>query len=386
MIITKKLILILTLLITTSVRSQQTDTLTLYSKAFDSERTIYVSTPEFYTYQSDKVKLPVIYILDGQHEWFVNPLLSTIKYLQYTHQIPQAIIVSIPLLDRNKECTITSLENDELALHRFITKEVDKIIQSYRPNTYKIIIGHSFSASFALYSFLKAPEYYSAVIAHTPMDSFKELISAFESNPETDHTKISVSIGGKSKSQDYYHRKTFDKLQTEFPQFFNTIHTFIADNSGHTAVPIVANPYLLTNIFSSFNDRYSDIAKVDEEYKIITRPSSVQEEMSNIELASKIGDYFYPPEIAEINGIASRYWNSDLNTYAIAVYEMAITYYPMYYDFYLQLYDLLLSTDKIRAKHHLETAKELILSVETNTLEQHELLDEINQERMKNGW
>src|SRR5690606_33248860 len=121
-------------------------------------------------YRSEEVKLPVIYILDGQHQWFVNPLLSNIRYLQYTHQIPQAIVVTIPLLNRNKECGIKNINDKELPLHQFITQEIDEKIQSYYPNDFKIIIGHSFSASFALYSYLKKPVYYSGVIANTPLD------------------------------------------------------------------------------------------------------------------------------------------------------------------------------------------------------------------------
>lgn len=61
---------------------QEIDTLTFHSKVFKEERTIYIHKSEFYKYKSDSVKLPVIYLLDGQHEWFINPLLSDIQYLQ----------------------------------------------------------------------------------------------------------------------------------------------------------------------------------------------------------------------------------------------------------------------------------------------------------------
>ena len=124
----------MTLFISTTLLAQKIDTLNFYSKAFDKERTIFITTPASYKYQSEEVKLPVIYILDGQHEWFVNPLLSTITYLQYTHQIPQAIIVTIPLLNRNKECGIKALDGDELPLHKFITQEVDEKIKKYHPS------------------------------------------------------------------------------------------------------------------------------------------------------------------------------------------------------------------------------------------------------------
>lgn len=381
-----KLTLILTLYISTSVFGQKTDTLKFYSKAFNSERIVYVTTPEFYKYQSEEVKLPVIYILDGQHEWFVNPVQNAIRYLQYTHQIPQAIVVTIPLINRNKECGIKTFEGDELPLYKFITDEVDEKIRQYTPNKYKILIGHSFSASFSLYSYLKNPTYFSAVIANTPLDSFKELILAFEKNEKTDKRNIFISVGGNAKHEDFYHRKAFDALKKEFPTFFGSIHTFVAENAGHNAVPILATPNLLTKLFSEFNERYSGIALVDNDYKIINKPNSIEDEINKIENASKIGDNFYPPEIADLNGLASRYWNSDLTGYAIAIYEMGTNYYPDYYDFHLQLYELLLPTDKERAKKHLNRAYELLNTVETNHQTKNDIIEEINKEKIKNGW
>lgn len=381
-----KLTLILILCITTSVFGHKTDTLKFYSKAFNSERTVYVTTPEFYKYQSKEVKLPIIYLLDGQHEWFVNPVQNTIRYLQYTHQIPQTIVVTIPLVNRNKECGIKTLEENELPLYKFITDEVDEKIQQYNPNKYKILIGHSFSASFALYSYLKNPTYFSAVLANTPLDSFKELILAFEKNEKTDKRNIFISVGGNAKHEDFYHRKTFDVLKKKFPTFFSLINTFVAENAGHNAVPILATPNLLTKLFSEFNGRYSEIASVDNDYKIINKPKSIEDEIKKIENASKINDNFYPPEIADLNGLASRYWNSDLIDYVIAVYEMGAKHYPNYYDFHLQLYELLLPTDKERAKNHLNKASELLKTVETNHQTKNDIIEETNKEKIKNGW
>lgn len=370
----------------TTVLGQKTDTLTFYSKAFNSERSVYVTTPEFYKYQSKDVKLPVIYLLDGQHEWFVHPVMNSIRYLQYTHQVPQAIIVTIPLINRNKECGIKIPAEGDVPLYQFITDEVDSKIQLYQTSNYKILIGHSFSASFSLYCYLTNPTYFSAVLANTPLDNFRALIMAFEANEKIAKHSIFISVGGKAKHEDFYHRKAFDTLKKEFPVFFSSIHTFVAAHAGHNAVPILATPNLLTKLFSEFNQRYSGIAPVDHDYKITSRPHSITEEITKIESASRLGNHFYPPEIAEINGMASRYWNSDLNDYAAAVYEMGVKYYPDYYDFHLQLYELLLPADRERAKKHLNNAYELLHTVEGNQQTMHDIIEEINNEKMKNGW
>jgi len=382
----EKLIIILTLLISIGVYGQTTDTITFFSQAFQQERTIYIRTPEFYKYQSDAVKLPVIYILDGQHEWFVNPLLTTVRYLQYTHEIPQALLVVIPHNDRNTECGIKSLEGEVLPLHKFITEEVDKQLLPYNPSGFKAIIGHSYSASFALYSYLKSPEFYSAVIANTPLDYFEELIEELQKSKNADYRKISISTGGIALDKDYNHRREFDKLKSKYSTFFNSVNVFLADQSSHNAVPIVSTPFFLTDIFSDFSSRFSGIAKVNDEYQLIEIPKSVEAELTKIEEVSMIDNSKYCPEIPEINGLASRYLSSGLDQYGISIYELGIHYFPNYYDFHLALYDLYLPTDKIKAQHHLNTATKLLERLENDLPEQQEVLNEINEERKKNGW
>jgi hypothetical protein len=382
----EKLTIILTLFISISLYGQKTDTITFFSQAFQQERTVYIRTPEFYRYQSDSVKLPVIYILDGQHEWFVNPLISTIKYLQYTHEIPQALLVIIPHIDRNTECGIENLKGEILPLHKFITEELDKQLKSYNPNDYRLIIGHSFSASFALYSYLKNIDFYSAVIANTPLDHFEGLISELEKNSKTDYREILISIGGIALDKDYYHRREFDKLKLKYSTFFNSINIFEANQSAHNAVPIVATPFFLTNIFENFSSRYTKIAEVNDEYKMTEKPKSVKDEIRKIEQASMIGNSKYCPEIPDINGLASRYLSSGLNEYGISVYEMGIKYFPKYFEFHLGLYELYLPTNKLKAKYHLNIASILLETVENDLPEQQEILSEINAERKKNGW
>ncbi len=381
-----KLTIILSLIVSSFLFGQKTDTLTFFSEAFQQNRTIYIHTPEFYKYQSDSVRLPVIYLLDGQHEWFINPISGTIKYLQYTHDIPQALVIIIPLIDRNLECGINGFHGKTLPLHKFITEEIDEKIKSYHPNGFKVLTGHSFSASFALYSFLKSPDYYSAIIAHTPLDSFEELIRNFENNKQADKSKISISTGGIAAEKDHYHRREFNKLKSAYPEFFKSVQVFEADNSAHNAVPIVATPYLLTNIFKDFTSRYLKIAEVNEEYKLVNIPTSVEDEIRKIETASKIGNYHYCPEIPDLNGLASRYLASDLNEFGIAVYEMGIRYFPGFYEFHLALYELYLATDIAKSKFHLNTASALLQYKEISSPETQEILREIDTKRMKNGW
>lgn len=360
-----------------------TDTLTFHSNAFNEIRNVYVHTPEFYKYQSDEVKLPVIYILDGQHEWFVNPLLSTIKYLQYTHEIPNAIVVVIPHKNRAKECGINNI-NEIQPLDKFITEELDAKLAPYRPGDFKVIIGHSFSASYALHAYINHQDYYSAVISNTPMHQLEALLIKAEAKTLINKSGIFLSVGGNEK--DAIHRKEYNRLKSNYPSFLEAINTFEAENSKHNAVPIVATPSFLTKMFLEFSNRHSEIAKVDTEYKLIGKPSSVDNELAKILATSKVGRFFYPPEIADIYGIASRFSYSGYNTYALKLYEMGTRFYPHYYRFYLSMYKLLLKDDVSKSKECLKKAKYLLETIEDHSVEAEEILNEIKIEMKKNGW
>jgi len=360
---------------------QKTDTITFFSNAFSQQRTVYIQTPQFYKYQSDSLKLPVIYILDGQHDWFVNPALSSIKYLQYTHEIPQAILVIIPLKNRNKECGLVSLDQPEAPLHTLITKELNDKLKLYNPGNYRVLIGHSFSASFSMYSYMLSPGFYSAVIANSPLDQLENLVKAFQQNEKIDKSRIYLSFG--SIDKDAYHRKAYDDLKIKYPDFFNQAHTFLANSSRHTAMPITAIPELLSELFSPFSSRYKTVAKVDVTYKLVTPPKTVTKELTQIKGNSKLGDQFYPPELPDINEIASRYDQSGYYPYGISVYELGLKYYPNFYGFHYELGHLYAATDKQRAKAHLDKAISLLNTIPEKDANQ--MVTEIQEFKIKNG-
>lgn len=370
-------------IVSTYAYSQQVDTLSFYSEVFKEQRSIYVHKPDFYKYKSDSVKFPVIFLLDGQNNWFINPAIADIEYLRFTKEIPSSIIVVIPLKDRVKECAIPDLRT-ELPLDKFITEEVHKKIMSYNPNDHKTLIGHSYSASFSLYSFYSHPDYYAAVIANSPYDKLEMLVKKLEQSQELDKSRISISIG--STSKDAHHRKKYDFLKSQHPSFFEAINTFEAEYSAHNAVPIAAIPTLLTKVFEDYTSRYHKIAEVDMEYKLIHKPGSISEELNKIKRASKVGSSYYPPEISDINGIASRYWNNGLEDYAIKVYELGVKYYPNYYEFYLSLYELKIEQDKEAGRKYLEKAEHLLQTMEENWEGKNELIKEIRNEKAINGW
>jgi hypothetical protein len=377
----KNLSVLLLVFLSSFALGQKTDTLTFFSEAFNQERTVYIQTPLFYKYQSDSMKLPVFYILDGQHDWFVNPTLSSIRYLQYTHEIPQAILVIIPLKNRNKECGLMSLDQPAAPLHAFITRELNEKLAPYHPGNYRVMMGHSFSASFSMYSYMLSPEFYSAIIANSPLDQLENLVKAFQQNDKIDKSRMYLSFG--SVDKDKYHRKGYDDLKVRYPAFFSQAHTFLANSSSHTAMPITAVPELLSELFNAFSRRYKTVATVDEMYKLVAQPKSVAEELAQIASLSKLGDQFYPPELSDINGIASRYDRSGYYPYGISVYELGLKYYPNFHGFHYELGHIYAATDKQKAKTHLDKAIYLLKTIPEKG--GGEMIAEIEEFKVKNG-
>ena len=227
--------------------------------------------PEFYKYGSDESEFPIIHTLDGQHDWFIMPLKNTVRYLQYTHEIPQAIIVEIAHSDRVKESLFPSSMQEGTALHRFIQTEVDSLLKAYRTSDARILIGHSFTASFALYSFLQNPDFYTAVIAHSPLHRIEKLVDSLRELPLSQQKRIYLSIGPAAFHKDSVHRLPYQRLKIRFPEFFKSINTYGANLSTHTAVPILASPYRLSLLFNKSSSRMRSIARIDLKETLTSR-------------------------------------------------------------------------------------------------------------------
>jgi predicted alpha/beta superfamily hydrolase len=358
-----------------------TDTISIPSPNFHQVRKIYIKTPEIKKQASDKVRYPVLYLLDAQQEWLTNPLLSEIEYLQYTHDIPQMIIVMVPLVNREKECREGLQENEKSPLLEFLMMETEAALQSYNPSGLRILLGHSFSASFALSAFLKRPEFFDIVIAHSPIDRLESLLLQFDT-AYADKTTIPayLSFGSTHSSKDYWHRTIFNELKTKHQSVMNKLHIITSDVASHTSVPLITTPEILSKIFLPFSLRFDPIGKIDNEYKLLEKPGTTNELLTEINNNSTLYDEFYPPEIAEINGIGSRFYENGYMDHALAVWEeIGLNYYPNYYEFHLNVGELYLKKNPEKAALHLKIARLLIEDANMPVTEKAELLEAIRK-------
>ena len=374
-------VLILAFLLSGFMLAQQTDTLRFHSEAFGSERTITVRTPTFHRYAAAEVRMPVIVLLDGQHEWFIEPALSDIHYLQYTHIVPQAIVVTVPLVDRVGECAPDSLDQTGMPLLRLLTDELPALLAPYHPSGYTVLVGHSFSASFALYALLQAPEAFDAVIALSPAHLVERSLPRVEAVLEADaHKRVYVAVGGADRMMDGGHHAILTPVVAGLNGKGDGERLRYGEypSAGHTSLPIIAFPELLATLFKPFALR-DTLAPVDNAYILLRPPPAAAELLRQVEAGLGFLGEPLPWEVAEINGLASRLENSRYNEEAIAVYRRATQLYPKLFDFHASLGALLLARDRPAGLAALRKSLELLESEEAQMPERAQLEAEIRE-------
>lgn len=146
---------------------ERTDTLSVYSKILDEEREIYVLAPE--DFDPGAGGYTTVYVLDG--EWSFPMVSSYIDYLSRWKRIPNLLVTGIRNVDRNRDYIFAEDHSfpgtgGANQFRRFVSEEwVPLIEENYNGNGTRILIGHSFGGSFALYSMMTDPGLFDAYIA-----------------------------------------------------------------------------------------------------------------------------------------------------------------------------------------------------------------------------
>ncbi|MBK9274970.1 MAG: hypothetical protein IPM49_10590 [Flavobacteriales bacterium] len=341
--------------------AQRTDTLRFTSEAFGTERTVLVHLPEFHRLAGPEVRMPVFILLDGQHEWFIGPALNDIRFLQYTHEVPQAIVITVPHADRVKECAPDSITQPTTPLLTMLTQELPGLLTPYHPGDITVLVGHSFSASFALYAYLAAPAAFDAVIALSPLHQVdRSLPLVMERLQHAKDERVLLAVGGPERFKDGGHhagltRAMHDALPTRAGDrvFFKEY-----PSAGHTSLPIIAFPDLLATLFRPYALRDS-LAPVDENYALLHVPPPPAQLVKELEASWSFLGGTLPWDLAEANGLLSRLENGGHPDHVIALLRQAITFYPNEYSFHAWLGEALLERDPAAARSLLMRAREL---------------------------
>ena len=145
----------------------RTETLHVYSEILDEEREIYVLAPEDFDAAGEGYT--TIYVLDG--EWSFPLISSYLDYLSRWNRIPKLVVTGVRNTDRNRDYIFAEDRSfpgtgGADKFKRFISEEWRPLVeQKYNGNGTRVLIGHSFSGSFALYSMMTDPGFFDAYIA-----------------------------------------------------------------------------------------------------------------------------------------------------------------------------------------------------------------------------
>jgi enterochelin esterase-like enzyme len=357
------ILLVVSGLLGTQARAQHSDTLRFHSNAFGTERRVIVHLPEFYRYASEEVRMPVIIVLDGQHDWFIGPVLNDIRFLQYTHMVPQAIVVTVPHEDRVAESAPESITQPSTPLLELLTKELPPLLEAYHPGDLTVLVGHSFTASFALYAKLAAADAFDAVIALSPLHQVKQTVPRLaEQLEERFDQRVLLAVGGDHRLQDGGHHGDLSNAvsaaridRTQGRLLFREY-----PSAGHTSLPIIAFPDQLSTLFTPYAVRDTLVPVGLNDYKALTPPPAPEVLLEQLEAShSFLGDTL-PWGLDEANGLLSRLDNSDYNEHVILLLRKAIALYPNFYYFHAWLGDELMEQDPVEAKQHVRNALRIL--------------------------
>jgi len=348
---------------TTAQASAQTiDTLTVDSRAFGAARTVYVHLPPTHRYSSPAVRMPVVVVLDGQHEWFREPVLNQLRFLQYTHEIPSVITVVVPHADRVRESAMRDVQGRQLPLLEFSADELPATLERYRAGSHRVLIGHSFTASFALYAMARRPDAFPAVIAHTPLHLLEQLMPVVAQRLSEESSRHAmISVGGEERVKDKYHHDALQQLlaRSEYQPRPRGLDVVIATSARHNAVPIRTTAELLSRHFLAYSMR-DTLAPVDENYRMTGDAPSIDELLRGVDAMLRFRGAVLPWEIAEINGLASRLRSSGHLAHAAAVLGRGTELYPNFWQFHQALAQLHAESDAEAAALHRRRAIALL--------------------------
>jgi hypothetical protein len=224
-------------------------------------------------------------------------------------------------------------------------------------------VGHSFTASFALYASLAAPDAFDAVIALSPLHQVAQSLPLVaEQLEESPDQRVLLAVGGAHRLQDGGHHgeltKAVSTARIERTQGRLLFREY--PSAGHTSLPIIAFPDLVTTLFTPYALRDTLVPVSLNDYKVMTRPPTPEVLVQQLEASHGFLDSTLPWGLDEANGLLSRLDNSDYNEHVILLLRKAIALYPNFCYFHAWLGDELMEQDPVEAKQHVLDALRIL--------------------------
>ena len=140
------------------------------SQILNDERDILIHLPRGYD-NSDE-KYPVLYALDGRSHFY--HAASTMEYLSAVEFIPRLVIIAVTHKDRFQDSSPNKIDGESNSggasdFQRFLGDElIPWVDANYRTQPFRILLGHSLTGMFAVYSLITQPNMFQAYVAASP--------------------------------------------------------------------------------------------------------------------------------------------------------------------------------------------------------------------------
>jgi len=222
------------------------------SEQLSETRTLNIYLPEGYSPDSAKT-YPVIYLLDGSANQDFIHVTGLVQFLTMIEVMPKSIIVGIANIDRKKDFTFpTSIKADlkdypttgkSANFISFIEKDLQPyILQQYKTNGTKTIIGQSLGGLLAIEILLKKPELFTNYMIISPSlwwnnESLLNNIPKYAGSLSQTKKQIYIAVGSEGKVMEEDAKKLaellkgYQNLQTNFTPLVNENHLTILHNA-----------------------------------------------------------------------------------------------------------------------------------------------------------
>lgn len=183
----------------------------LKSDILNQEREIFIALPK--NYEETKTSYAVHYTLDGNV--IFRTYSSVVDIKSDSEEIPEAIVVGIPNIDRHFD--LDPRQNGVNFLNFLIKELVPYIDKKYRTNDDRILVGYSMSGNFTMYTFLSNHETFNRFLSGSPyrLDMYdKNKVDNLLSSGKTKKT-IYTSMGSEDQPKQLEFFESFCNLFKE---------------------------------------------------------------------------------------------------------------------------------------------------------------------------
>lgn len=217
----------------------------VYSKVLKEYRDVKILLPN--EYDKTYYKYPTIYLLDAETNFDMG--IEVLSFLMDNHFIPPHIIVGLPNTDRFRDMTpVDSIMNKNIFRTRggadnFIkTLELDVfpfIAKSFRVNTQRLIMGHSYSGLFVVHVFYSRPDLFDKYLAFSPIlwwnnKAIVNDIDRFLSNNSSIRKQLFISFAEEATEMLKSCKSLILSLETKSPSDLDWHYAWMPDESHYT--------------------------------------------------------------------------------------------------------------------------------------------------------